>query len=71
MEADVATDKPTAEQQAKHAEAVQHLTDAHRILHTLREEAEKHPALREAIVEATEKLELALAVLSVKTGGWL
>jgi hypothetical protein len=67
----VATDKPAAEQQGKHAEAVQHITEAHRILDKLREEAEKHPAPREAIVEAIEKLEMALAILSVKTGGFL
>jgi hypothetical protein len=71
MEAVVATDKPTAEQPAKHAEAVQHITEAHGILQKLREQSEKHPAPREAIVEAIDKLERALAILSVKTGGWL
>lgn len=70
-EADVATDKPTAEQHGQHAEAVQHITEAHRILNKLRKEADKHPAPREAIVEAIQKLERALAILSVKTGGWL
>jgi len=67
----VGTDKPTAGKDGKHAEAVQHITEAHRILHKLREEADKHPAPREAIVEAMQKLEMALAILSVKTGGWL
>jgi hypothetical protein len=71
MEVDVATDKPTAEQQEKHAEAVRHITEAHRILKKLREEADKHPAAREAVVEAIEKLEMALAILAVKTGGFL
>lgn len=70
-EAEVASDKPTPEPQAQHAEAVQHITEAHRILHRVREEADKHPAPREAIVEAMQKLEMALAILSVKTGGWL
>jgi hypothetical protein len=70
-EADVASDKPTAEQQGKHTEAVQHIAEAHGILKKLGEEAEKHPAPREAIVEAMQKLERALAILSVKTGGWL
>ena len=67
----MARDKPTPELLGQHAEAVQHVTEAHRILHKLREEADKHPAPREAIVEALQKLERALAILSVKTGGWL
>lgn len=67
----MATDKPTAEPPQQHAEAVQHITEAHRILNKLREEADKHPAPREAVVEAIQKLERALAILSVKTGGWL
>jgi hypothetical protein len=67
----VPTDKPTPEQHGQHAEAVQHITEAHRILNKLREEADKHPAPREVIVEAIQKLERALALLSVKTGGWL
>jgi hypothetical protein len=67
----VTTDNPTSEQPAKHSEAVQHIKEAHGILKKLREEAEKHPAPREAVVEAINKLERALAILSVKTGGWL
>lgn len=67
----MATDKPTPEPQGKHAEAVQHISEAHGILRRLREEAEKHPAPREAVTEAMQKLEMALAILSVKTGGWL
>jgi hypothetical protein len=70
-EADVATRKPTAEQHGQHAEAVKHIAEALRILNKLRQEADKHPAPREVIVEAIQKLEMALAVLSVKTGGWL
>jgi len=66
----VGTEKPTGES-GKHTEEVQHITEAHRILNKLREQADKHPAPREAIVEAMQKLERALAVLSVKTGGWL
>ena len=67
----MATDEPSAEQQEKHSEAVQHIKEAHGILKKLREEAEKHPATREAVVEAIEKLEMALAILAVKTGGFL
>ena len=70
-EPDVAIDEPTPEQHRQHAEAIQHIAEAHGVLHKLREEADKHPAPREAIVEAMQKLEMALAILSVKTGGWL
>ena len=64
-------DRPAEEQQRQHAAAVQHVTEAHRILNRLRQEAAKHPAPGEAIVEAIQKLEMALAILSVKTGGML
>ncbi len=67
----MATHKPTVEQQGQHAEAVKHITEAHGILKKLRDEAEKHPTPREAVAEAIQKLERALAILSVKTGGWL
>lgn len=63
------TDKPTGEQQGQHAEAVQHIAEAHRILDKLKHEMQ--PASLEAIAEAMQKLEMALALLSVKTGGWL
>jgi hypothetical protein len=64
-------EKPTSEQQGRHTEAVQHISEAHRILNKLRHEADKHPASREAIAEAIQKLEMALAILSVKTAGVL
>ena len=64
-------EKLTSGQQGQHDKLVQHLTEAHGILNKLREEAEKHPAPREAIAEAVQKLEMALAILSVKTGGLL
>ncbi len=67
----MATSKPTAEQQGQHTEAIKHIAEAHGILKKLRDEAEKHPAPREAVAEAIQKLERALAILSVKTGGWL
>jgi len=53
--------------QQHHAEVVQHITEAHQILGKLRQELDKHPAVEEAI----QKLEMALALLSVKTGGFL
>jgi hypothetical protein len=49
--------------------AVQHITEAHKILSKLRQEANKHPAIDEAVHEAIQRLEMALAILSVKTGG--
>ena len=52
-----------------HTQAVQHITEAHKILSTLRQEADKHPAMDEAVHEAIQRLEMALAILSVKTGG--
>ncbi len=67
----MATDKPATDQPVRHAEAVQHIAEAHRILSQLRQEPDKHPASREAIAEVMQKLEMALAILSVKTGGWL
>ncbi len=67
----MATKTRMDEQSGQHAEAVQHITKAHQILNGLRDEAEKHPATREAVAEAIQKLELALAILSVKTGGML
>jgi len=67
----VGSDKPTPGQARQRVEAVRHITEAHRILSKLREEAEKHPAPREAVSEAVQKLEMALAILSVKTGGML
>jgi len=49
-------------------QVVQHITEAHKILSRLRE-AGKHSATDEAIREAVQRLEMALAILSVKTGG--
>ncbi len=67
----MATKPRMPEPTGQHAEAVEHIKEAHRILHRLRAEAEKHPAPREAVAEAIQKLELALAILSVKTSGML
>ncbi len=59
------------EETGQRSEVAEHIAEAHRILKALRDEAEKHPAPREAVAEAIQKLELALAILSVKTGGML
>lgn len=47
--------------------AAEHVAEAHRILSGLRQQLDKHPDLDEAI----GKLELALSVLTTKTGGML
>jgi hypothetical protein len=52
---------------AKDHVAVEHVAEAHRILSGLRQQLDKHPDLDEAIA----KLELALSVLTTKTGGML
>ena len=53
------------------SEAAEHLTSAHTLLRTLREKTkqveEHHPELDEAI----RKLEVALSILSLKTGALL
>ena len=48
-------------------EVVQNVSEAHRLLDSLRGELERHPKLEEAIV----KLELALENLTIKSGGML
>jgi hypothetical protein len=47
--------------------AAEHVAEAHRILSGLRQQLDKHPDLDEAI----SKLEMALNVLTTKTGGML
>ena len=58
------TNLPSAEQQAK---AAQHLEEAHHLLDSLRKRLDKHPELEEAIL----KIETALNMLTVSTGGML
>ncbi|HMK28545.1 MAG TPA: hypothetical protein VK473_02600 [Terriglobales bacterium] len=48
-------------------QAAQQVADAHRLLTSLRQRLEKHPELEEAIL----KLEQALNVLTLETGGML
>jgi len=49
------------------AHAAAHVASAHQILKALQEKIGKHPELGEAIT----KLEMALNILAVKTGGLL
>jgi len=53
--------------QAQNPNAAEHVAEAHRRLTVLRQELDKHPDLEAAI----ERLELALSVLTTKTGGML
>jgi hypothetical protein len=57
----------TAEPNAspKQTPAVAHVTSAHQLLNSLRKRIGEHPELAEAIT----KLESALNILTVKTGG--
>lgn len=58
---------PAPEKQGGVHPAEQHVQDAHTLLTSLRQKVEHHPELEEAIA----KLEAALRVLTVKTGGML
>ena len=58
------TNPPLAEQQAR---AAQHLAEAHQLLDSLRKRLDKHAELEEAIL----KIETALNMLTVSTGGML
>jgi hypothetical protein len=49
------------------AQAAAHIASAHQVLKTLQEKIGKHPELGTAIT----KLEVALNILTVKTGGML
>jgi hypothetical protein len=54
-------------QPAADRSAVEQVREAHTLLQTLRERLDNHPELEQAI----EKLEEALNLLAVKTGGML
>ena len=58
------TNPPSPEQQAN---AAQPLKEAHRLLDSLRKRLDRHPELEEAIL----KIETALNMLTVSTGGML
>ena len=48
-------------------DATQHVAEAHRLLSGLRQQLDEHPDLEQAI----SKLEMALSILTTKTGGML
>jgi hypothetical protein len=58
-------DDPKSKPDSKHPPAVEHVSSAHQLLMSLRKRIGEHPELQEAIT----KLEMALSVLTVKTGG--
>jgi hypothetical protein len=58
---------PPSEPSRTHRPAVEHVSNAHDLLQTLRKRIGEHPELEEAIVN----LERALSILTVKTGGML
>jgi hypothetical protein len=59
--------RPEPRQNPEHAPAVEHVSSAHELLNALRKRIGEHPELAEAIT----KLETALSMLTVKTGGML
>jgi hypothetical protein len=48
-------------------QAVEHVAGAHRLLKVLQEKIGEHPEIGQAV----NKLEMALAILEIKTGGML
>jgi len=58
---------PEPKQNPEHAPVVEHVSGAHELLNALRKRIGEHPELAEAIA----KLESALNILTVKTGGML
>jgi len=58
---------PNSHEPPPDAQATEHVAEAHRRLSALRQQLEKHPDLEVAI----ERLEMALSILSNKTGGML
>ena len=59
-------EKPNLKQQAE-PDAAAYVAEAHQRLSVLRQQLDKHPDLEVAI----EKLEMALSILTTKTGGML
>lgn len=58
---------PTGDEQPTESPATEHVAEAHRRLSALRQQLDKYPDLEAAI----ERLEMALSILSNKTGGML
>ncbi|MGB6675206.1 MAG: hypothetical protein WBE44_00810 [Terriglobales bacterium] len=58
---------PEPKQNPEHTPVVEHVSSAHELLNALRKRIGEHPELGEAIT----KLETALSLLTVRTGGML
>ena len=58
---------PESGPKPEHLPAIEHVSSAQELLHALRKRIGEHPELEEAIV----KLETALSLLTVRTGGML
>ena len=64
----MADDKKSVESDASASpQAADYVAEAHRRLTTMRKELDKHPDLEAAI----ERLEMALSILTTRTGGML
>ena len=60
-------DNPKSGPKPEHLPAIEHVSSAHELLQALRKKIGEHPELEDAIV----KLETALSLLTVRTGGML
>jgi hypothetical protein len=63
----MADEKKESEAAEQRPDAAEYVADAHRRLTAMRSQREKHPDLEAAI----ERLEMALSILTTKTGGML
>ena len=63
----MADDKAQPKDTQPAPDAAEHIADAHRRLTAMRKDADKFPDLEAAI----ERLEMALSILTTKTGGML
>lgn len=61
------TDEPNSSPASADSSAAAHVAEAHRRLSLLRQQLDAHPDLEIAI----ERLEMALSILTTKTGGML
>ena len=59
--------KAPSESLPENPQAAEYVAEAHKRLTTLRQELDKHPDLEAAI----ERLEMALSILTTRTGGML
>lgn len=60
-------DEPKTSEPPQPPDATQHIAEAHRLLRALQLPLDKHPDLEQAI----DNLEMALSILTTKTGGML